>query len=50
MMKINLKTETNIVVFQNRARKCAELRFLIDGQIIEIVQECTYFIGTLISS
>ena len=46
MMKINLK-KTNIMVFQNRARKCAELRFLIDGQIIDIVQECTY-LGTLI--
>ena len=48
MMKINLK-KTNIMVFQNRTRKCAELRFLIDGQIIDIVQECTY-LGTLISS
>ena len=48
MMKINLK-KTNIMVFQNRARKSAELRFLIDGQIIDIVQEYTY-LGTLISS
>ena len=32
-MKINLK-KTKIMVFQKRARKMAELRFLIDGQII----------------
>ena len=48
MMKINLK-KTKIMVFQKRARKNAELRFLIDGQIIDVVQEYTY-LGTRISS
>ena len=48
MMKINLK-KTKIMVFQKRARKNAELRFLIDGQIIDIVQEYTY-LRTRISS
>ena len=48
MMKINLK-KTKIMVFQKRARKNAELRFLIDGQIIYVVQEYTY-LGTRISS
>ena len=38
MMKVNLK-KTKIMVFQKRARKNAELRFLIDGQIIDVVQE-----------
>jgi len=37
------------MVFQNRARKSAELRFLIYGQIIDIIQEYIY-LGTLISS
>ena len=41
MMKINLK-KTTIMVFQKRARKNAELRFLIDGQIIDVVQEYIY--------
>ena len=41
MMKINLK-KTKIMVFQKRARKNAELRFLVDGQIIDVVQEYTY--------
>ena len=48
MMKVNLK-KTKIMVFQKRARKNAELRFLIDGQIIDVVQEYTYQ-GTQISS
>ena len=48
MMKVNLK-KTKIMVFQKRARKNAELRFLIDGQIIDVVQEYTYW-GTQISS
>ena len=47
-MKINLK-KTKIMVFQKRARKNAKLRFLIDGQIIDVVQEYTY-LGTRISS
>ena len=42
IMKINLK-KTNIMVFQKRARKNAELRFLVDFQIIDVVQEYTYF-------
>ena len=41
MMKVNLK-KTKIMVFQKRARENAELRFLIDGQIIDVVQEYTY--------
>ena len=48
MMKINLK-KTKIMVFQKSARKNAELRFLIDGQIIDVIQEYTY-LGTRISS
>ena len=48
MMKINLK-QTKIMVFQKRARKNAELRFLIDGQIIDVVQVYSY-LGTRISS
>ena len=47
-MKVNLK-KTKIMVFQKRARKNAELRFLTDGQIIDVVQEYTYQ-GTRISS
>ena len=47
MMKINLK-KTNIMVFQKRVTKNAELRFLIDGQIIDVVQQYTYQ-GTRIS-
>ena len=37
------------MVFQKRARENAKLRFLIDGQIIDVVQEYTY-LGTRISS
>ena len=48
MMKINLE-KTKIMVFQKRARENAKLRFLIDGQIIDVVQEYTY-LGTRISS
>ena len=48
MMKLNLK-KTKIMVFQKRARNNAELRFLIDGQSIYVVQEYTY-LGTQISS
>ena len=48
MMKVNLK-KTKIMVFQKRARKNVELRFLTDGQIIDVVQEYTYQ-GTRISS
>ena len=40
-MKINLK-KTKIMVFQKRARKNADFRFLIDGQIIDLVQDYTY--------
>ena len=40
-MKINLK-KTKIMVFQKRSRKNAELPFLLDGQIIDVVQEYTY--------
>ena len=47
MMKINLK-KTKVMVFQKRVRKNAELRFLIDGQIIDVVQQYTYQ-GTRIS-
>ena len=46
MVKINPK-KTKIMVFQKRVRKNAELRFLIDGQIID-VQQYTYQ-GTRIS-
>ena len=48
MMKINLK-KTKVMVFQKRARKNAEVHFLIDSQIIDVVQEYTY-LGTRISS
>ena len=41
--------KTKITVFQKRARKNSELRFLIDGQIIDVVWEYTY-LGTRISS
>ena len=47
MMKINLK-KTKIIVFQKRVRKNAELRFLIDGQIIDVVLQYTYQ-GTRVS-
>ena len=47
-MKISLK-KIKIMVFQKRAWKNAELRFLIDGQNIDVVQEYTY-LGTWISS
>ena len=48
MMKINLK-KTKVMVFQKRARKNAEVHFLLDSQIIDVVQEYTY-LGTRISS
>ena len=48
MMKINLK-KTKIMVFQKPARKNAEFSFLVDGKIIDVVQEYTY-LGTRISS
>ena len=38
MMKINPK-KTKIMVFQKRARKNADFHFLIDSQIIGVVQE-----------
>jgi len=38
-----------IMVFQKRVRKNAEFRFLIDNQIIDVVQEYTY-LGTQMSS
>ena len=41
MLKINPK-KTKIMAFQKRARKCAEFRFYIGYQIIDIVQEYTY--------
>ena len=37
------------MIFQKRAKKCAESSFHIDNEIIEIVQNYTY-LGTLISS
>ena len=30
------------MVFQKRARKTADFRFLIDNQIIDVVQQYTY--------
>ena len=48
MMKINPK-KTKIMVFQKRARKNADFHFLIDSQIIDVVQEYTY-LGTRMSS
>ena len=48
MMKINPK-KTRIMVFQKRARKNADFHFLIDSQIIDVVQEYTY-LGTRMSS
>ena len=48
MLEINPK-KTNIMVFQKRARKCAEFRFFIGNQIIDVVQEYTY-LGTRMSS
>ena len=48
MMKINLR-KTKIMVFHKSTRKNAEPRFLIDGQIINVVQEYNY-LGTQISS
>ena len=48
MMKINLK-KTKIMVFQKPARENAEFSFLVDGKIIDVVQEYTY-LGTRISS
>ena len=47
MMKINPK-KTKIMVFQKRARKKANFYFLIDSQIIDVVQEYTY-LGTRMS-
>ena len=44
MMKINPK-KTKIMVFQKRARKNADFHFLIDSQIIDVVQEYSY-LGT----
>ena len=41
MLKINPK-KTKIMAFQKRARKCAEFRFYIGYQIIDVVQEYTY--------
>ena len=48
MMKISPK-KTKIMVFQKRARKNADFHFLIDSQIIDVVQEYTY-LGTRMSS
>ena len=48
MMKINLK-KTKIMVLQKPTRKNAEFSFLVDGKIIDVVQEYTY-LGTRISS
>ena len=48
-MKINPK-KTKIMVFQKRARKkCSDFHFLLDSQIIDVVQEYTY-LGTRMSS
>ena len=44
MMKINPK-KTKIVVFQKHARKTADFHFLIDSQIIDVIQQYTY-LGT----
>ena len=41
MLKINHK-KTKIMVFQKRVWKCAEFRFFIGNQIIDVVQEYTY--------
>ena len=49
MMKINPKKTKIMMVFQKRARKNADFHFLIDSQIIDIVQEYTYT-GTRMSS
>ena len=48
MVKINPK-KTKIMVFQKRARKNADFHFLIDSQIIDVVQEYTY-LGTRMPS
>ena len=48
MMKINPK-KTQIMLFQKRARKNADFHFLIDSQIIDVVQEYAY-LGTRMSS
>ena len=48
MLKINPK-KTKIMVFQKRARKCAEFGFFISNQIIDVVQEYSY-LGTRMSS
>ena len=48
MLKINPK-KTKIVVFQKRARKCAEFRLFIGKLIIDVLEEYTY-LGTRMSS
>ena len=48
MLKINPK-KTKIVVFQKRARKCAEFRLFIGNLIIDVLEEYTY-LGTRMSS
>ena len=48
MLKINPK-KTKIVVFQKRARKCAEFCLFIGNLIIDVLQEYAY-LGTRISS
>ena len=49
MMKI-IPKKTKIMVFEKRARKkCSDFHFLIDSQIIDVVQEYTY-LGTRMSS
>ena len=48
MMKINPR-KTKIIVFQKRARKNADFRFLVDDQIIDVLHEYTY-LGTRMSS
>ena len=50
-MDVENKSQENykIMVFQKRARKCAEFRFFIGNQIIDVVQEYTY-LGSRMSS
>ena len=45
----NKSQENQDMAFQKRARECAEFRFFIGNQIIDVVQEYTY-LGSRMSS
>ena len=49
MITINPRKLTKITVFQKRARKNADFRFLVGNQIIDVLHEYTY-LGTRMSS